>query len=128
MKRTLSAITIVAIGLLSVTLPSGVRAQSSLPQSAIDEWTHRFFYRVHKGLGRKTRSTDLAYIREWQAIQNRLKGNLVYGSASCGNDQEKFAWILNEYDGNIRKPSRLLDKVANAIFYNRHSNLNGRKI
>ncbi|KAM3094699.1 hypothetical protein ACKFKG_15580 [Phormidesmis sp. 146-35] len=122
MNRSLRAITIVAISLFSVTLPDGVRdrvrAQSSPPQSALDKLTDHYFYRVNVGLRRKIRSGDSIYIQEWQAIQIRLKGNLIE-NGDCGDGKVTFQWVL---------PIRLLDSVADGVLYSRYPNLKGRKI
>ncbi len=119
MNRFLRTTTIAAtLSVLLITLSSGVRAQSRSPQAAIDQLTDHYFYRVHPALGRRIRSSDSAYIREWQAIQNRLEGNLIKNE-DCGDGSPTLQWVV---------ATRFLDSVADGIFHSRYPALNGREI
>ena len=101
-----------------------------LTQEIIDDWTDTLFYRANPQLsGRKIRTDETEYIREWNAIQRIVPDLLVYDNNICGDT----GWILESYDyisldegkGLV---SEELNQVADAIFYARHPELSGRKI
>jgi hypothetical protein len=106
-------------------------SQNKAPQKFIDIWTHNIFYSLHPELsGRKIKSSETEYMREWQAIEIVVANNLTYQMGCTGDS----GWGLSEYDRtNVRTGERLLtstilDKVADAVFYTRHPELGYRKI
>lgn len=106
-------------------------AQSQPPQRAIDDNTDFFFYRLHPELGRRKISSDeTQYINEWNAIREVVQDNLVYISLSCGSNTTYY-WGLSQYDTYSRTSagqSPVIDKIADAVFYTRHPELDNRKI
>jgi hypothetical protein len=112
-------------------------AASRAPEKAIDRLTDFIFYNLHPELNRrKIRSDETQYINEWAAIKKVVSNdNLVYADVCDGNSRN-YEWLLSKYDGEgggrqgrtISLSSPVLDKVADAVFYNRHPELNYRRI
>jgi len=110
---------------------------NNAPEQAIDTLTDSIFYRLHPELNRrKIRSDETQYINEWTAIKKVVSNdNLVYGDV-CDFKSKNYEWLLSKYDGEgpgrqgVTSPltSPVLDKVADAVFYTRHPELNYRKI
>jgi hypothetical protein len=110
---------------------------SRAPEKAIDELTDFIFYNLHPQLNRrKIRPNETQYINEWAAIKKVVSSdNLVYQNA-CGRNSTNYEWLLSKYDGEgggrqgrtISLSSPVLDKVADAVFYNRHPELGYRRI
>jgi hypothetical protein len=100
-------------------------------EEAIDQETDRVLYRVNPELnGRKLRSNDGPYIKEWQAIRQVVAQEMNPKVSQCAGDQY---WELASYDGinglrSGRRGSPTFDRIADAIFYSRHPELGGRKI
>jgi hypothetical protein len=100
-------------------------------EAAIDQETDRVLYRVNPELnGRKLRSEDGQYIKEWQAIRQVVAQEMNPEVSRCAGDQY---WELASYDGinglrSGRRGSPTFDRIADAIFYSRHPELGGRRI
>jgi hypothetical protein len=139
MKLKLSAIRPVAMvtGLLSATIVCTYPLTASADQSnqtreeAIDRQTDWFLHQVNPELqGRKLRSNDYGYIRQWKMIRAAVAQEMKPTISSCGGDQY---WELFDYDGinglpSGRRGSRSFDRIADAIFYSRHPELAGTPI
>jgi hypothetical protein len=110
-------------------------AASQAPAQAIDNLTDYLFYNLYPELNRrKIRSDETQYIKEWAAIKKVVsQDNLVYGD-TCSERSNNYEWLLSSYDDeNPRRnasplSSPVLDKVADAVFYTRHPELNYRRI
>lgn len=112
-------------------------AANRAPEKEIDGLTDFIFYQLHPGLNRrKIRSDETQYINEWAAIKKVVSNdNLVYGDV-CDLNSRNYEWLLSKYDGEgggrqgVTSPltSPVLDKVADAVFYTRHPELNYRKV
>ncbi len=104
---------------------------ANVPQPVIDQWTNKFFFRLHPELiGRKISIDEVNYINEWQAIEKVVRHSLVYqkyAGHNFGSD-----WYLLNYDTQVKNGVKLvscvLDNVADAIFYQRHPELQNRRI
>ncbi|MEG4087949.1 hypothetical protein [Microcoleus sp. Pol12B4] len=101
------------------------------PQKYISEWTDFIFYKLHPQLNRRKIGPDeTQYINEWSAIQKVVRNNLVY-EPGC-NRRFSYDWLISVYDGQSRNglilSSPVLNKVADAVFYTRHSELGYRRI
>jgi hypothetical protein len=124
-----------------VTYPAADSVQiaaNRAPEKAIDGLTDFIFYNLHPQLNRrKIRSDETQYIKEWAAIKKVVSNdNLVY-ERDCGrNLNNNYEWRLSKYDssglGQGRNASPLsspvLNKVADAVFYGRHPELDYRRI
>ena len=120
-----------------VSVDSVQVAASRAPEKAIDNLTDYIFYNLHPQLNRrKIRSDETQYINEWAAIKKVVSNdNLVYQDA-CGRNSRNYEWLLSVYDGEgggrqgrtISLSSPVLDKVADAVFYTRHPELDYRKV
>lgn len=112
-------------------------AANRAPEKALDGLTDLIFYQLHPELNhRKIRSDETQYINEWAAIKQVVSNdNLVYGDV-CDANSRNYEWLLSKYDGEgpgrqgVTSPftSPVLDKVADAVFYTRHPELNYRKV
>ncbi|MBE9093670.1 hypothetical protein [Tychonema sp. LEGE 07203] len=112
-------------------------AANRAPEKEIDGLTDFIFYQLHPGLNRrKIRSDETQYINEWAAIKKVVSNdNLVYGDV-CDLNSRNYEWLLSKYDGEgggrqgvtSLLTSPVLDKVADAVFYTRHPELNYRKV
>jgi hypothetical protein len=97
-------------------------SSSSSRKEEVDDWTDTFFYAVHPDM--KGRSIDPAqelYVREWNALRGVVKNWVGWIESNCGtasSDQDQ-ASVDNV---SVR------DKLADAVFYARHPELNGREI
>ncbi|MBE9009041.1 hypothetical protein IQ250_02335 [Pseudanabaenaceae cyanobacterium LEGE 13415] len=123
-------------GILSAIVISGnsVSATAALVQTreqAIDWQTDFFLHKVNPELnGRKLRSTDVRYIREWNAIRRAVAQQMRPTATNCVGD---LYWELFDYDGingllSGRRPARSFDRIADAIFYSRHPEFVGRSL
>ena len=110
-------------------------AANRSPEKAIDRLTDFIFYNLHPQLNRrKIRSDETQYVNEWAAIKKVVSDdNLVYQDVCDGNSRN-YEWLLSKYDGEgggrqgrtISLSSPVLDKVAGAVFYARHRELDYR--
>jgi hypothetical protein len=122
-----------------VTYPAANSVQivaNRAPEKAIDELTDFIFYNLHPQLNRRRiRPNETQYINEWAAIRKVVSSdNLVYEKECGRNLNNNYQWQLSSYDssGLARNASPLsspvLNKVADAVFYLRHPELDYRRI
>jgi hypothetical protein len=112
-------------------------AANRAPEKAINDLTDFIFNQLHPELNRrKIRSDETQLIKEWAAIKKVVSSdNLVYGDV-CDPNSRNYEWLLSRYDGEgpgrqgVTSPltSPVLDKVADAVFYTRHPELDYRKV
>ncbi len=98
-------------------------------EEAIDSETDLMLHKANPELNnRKLRSDDYGYINEWKAIRRVVQQEMKPAASECAGDQY---WELRQYDGiNGLRPhaSLTFDRIADAIFYNRHPELAGASI
>jgi hypothetical protein len=100
-------------------------------EAAIDGQADLFLDKVNPELnGRKLRSDDYGYIKEWKAIRKAVEQEMKPAVSECAGDQ---MWELRSYDGinglpSGRRGSPTFDRIADAIFYSRHPELAGAAI
>jgi len=76
---------------------------------AVDRFTDWFFYKVNPQLGgRKLRSNDSYYIREWNAIRNTVEREMITTPGDCVGDAF--------WDFDYRSHGRSLDLIADTIW------------
>jgi hypothetical protein len=112
-------------------LPAHAYKVDATRDEAIDAQTDMFFNIVNPELnGRKLRSADYGYIKEWKAIRRAVNQEMKPRVTECAGDRY---WELFDYDGinglpSGRRPSRSFDRIADAIFYSRHPELGGKPL
>ncbi|NJK52829.1 MAG: hypothetical protein HC936_08325 [Leptolyngbyaceae cyanobacterium SU_3_3] len=102
-------------------------------EAAIDRQADWFLYNVNPKLqGRKLRSNDAQYIKEWNAIRKAVAREMKSTISSCGGAQYwelvEYDWLYGSSDLAERHVSSSFDRIANAIFYSRHPKLAGTQI
>jgi len=131
MRLTLTKLQISAISLLVTTIvcgtPSANAAFVQTREAAIDEQTDLFLHKANPELnGRKLRSDEDGYIREWNAIRQAVDQEMKPTPSQCDGEY----WELYSYDGinglhSGRHPVPSFDRIADAIFYSRHPEIVG---
>jgi len=101
---------------------SSSSSSSSSRKEEVDDWTDTFFYAVHPDMeGRSINPSQELYVREWNALRGVVKNWVGWIESNCGpasSDQDQAS--VNNV--SVR------DKLADAVLYARHPELNGREI
>ena len=121
---------------LNAPRQSSVAVTPQAPEKALDELTDFIFYSLHPQLNRRRiRPDEAQYVKEWAAIKKVVSNdNLVYEKECGRNPDNNYRWRLSSYDssglGRNASPlsSPVLNKVADAVFYTRHPELDYRRI
>ncbi len=132
-------------GLLTLTMLTGILTTVSnqpaiaRPQpvpkesqaSGIDFYTNHFFHAANPQLkGRKLRSSDRAYIQEWQAIRRAVTPLVKSSSEVCfgGAEATEAFWEVEVKFNKNGSGSPTYDALADLIFSHRHPEIAIRKI
>jgi hypothetical protein len=131
------------LGLLALTMLTGtmttVANQPAIARSqpipkesqawGIDFYTDHFFHAANPQLkGRKLRSSDRAYIQEWQTIRRAVAPLVKSSTEVCfrGAESAEAFW---EVDLNFKQNgSSTYDYLADVIFYHRNPKMAGQKL
>jgi hypothetical protein len=116
-----------AVCALTIALVLGGANLASANQSreqSVDSVTDWLFYNVNPELNRrKLQSDESDYIQEWQAIRAVVNTGLRYDAR---NSNSRACQIPDWYFDNDDEAFR--DRLADAIFYHRHPEMNGQPI
>lgn len=97
-------------------------AQSSRSE-VVDDWTDYFFYGVRPEMkGRRISSSQTLYAREWSALRQVVNQYVAWTQTNCGEPPQYATYGYDLTD------LPLSDELADAVFYGRHPELNGRTI
>jgi hypothetical protein len=116
-----------AVCALTIALVLGGANLASANQSrtqSVDSVTDWLFYNVNPELNRrKLQSDDSEYIQEWNAIRAVVDTGLRYDAR---NSKSMACDVPDWYFENNDEAFR--DRLADAIFYHRHPEMNGQPI
>jgi hypothetical protein len=98
-------------------------------QAAIDSLTDNFFYQVNPELNkRKLRSSDKAYIREWQAIREVVATLVKSSSEVCFRGRDSNGNYYWEFDYRKQNGGDPYDYLTDVIYYHRNPDMAGMKL
>lgn len=96
------------------------RLLAAAPPSAVNAWTDFFFYRLYPQMqGEKLQPSQTQLQQEWVAIRRAIADKIRWTPRDCEQPPESDGYDVVNYSPN---------QVADAVFYARHPELNGRKI
>ncbi|MEQ9485534.1 hypothetical protein [Coleofasciculus sp. F4-SAH-05] len=96
------------------------RLLAEAPTSAVNAWTDFFFYRLYPQMqGEKLEPSQTQLQQEWVAIRRAIADKIRWTPRDCEQPPESNGYDVVNYNPN---------EVADAVFYARHPELNGRKI
>ncbi|MEG4629732.1 hypothetical protein QUB56_08935 [Microcoleus sp. AR_TQ3_B6] len=98
-----------ALAIAGTNLASAGSRDLESRTQAVDRFTDWFFYKVNPQLGgRKLRSSDSYYIREWNAIRSTVEREMIATPGDCVGDAF--------WDFDSRYHGRSLDRIADTIW------------
>jgi hypothetical protein len=121
--------------LTTVTNQPAIAQSQPIPKESkawgIDFYTDHFFHAANPQLkGRKLRSSDRAYIQEWQAIRRAVAPLVKSSTEVCfrGADADQAFWEVDLKFNQNGNGSPTYDHLADVIFSHRNPDINIRKI
>ena len=98
-----------ALAIAGTNLASAGSRDLESRTQAVDRLTDWFFYKVNPQLGgRKLRSRDSYYVREWNAIRSTVDREMITTPGDCVGDAF--------WDFDARYHGRSLDRIADTIW------------
>lgn len=116
------AIAVLTIGMNASLLKAQTSSPVGVTQTDIDWWTDELWYRVRPQMrGQEIRPEQQLYQREWAAIRRVISNRIEPGlPGSVPGDCSASSYFKGS--------DAAYDLVADAVFYARHPERNGREI
>lgn len=120
-----SIMKIATAGLITgaIVLGGGNFAMAETRTESVDSVTDWLFYNVNPQLNRrKIGPNEHTYVREWNVIRQVINEGLVFEAKNRSSRSCLPEWYFPNNDEALK------DRLADAIFYNRHPEMRGQKL